>query len=306
MSRILHRLISGFGQERTRRFGLKTAALAYHFARLPPFCRDMPLLPAEVMGLQFPNPVGLAAGLDRTGELYPHLASSGFGFMELGTIKVGTPGETLKAVAMLPDSDIFARTCPEKRPLLGISLGSMRNRLDAKTQEEYLLGLRALHGHADYITLNLSRPGSAVRSGDAPKIQLAAFLDSMGQAHRQLTPKHGSPVPLVVKTVILEDRGQAIPLLLQLGKEAGLDGVIAAFENWISIDEMHRRIERMARYLEPIPLIAVGGIGTAEDARRRMEAGAALVQLYHAFLERGPFVARSIVDGLLDLPPLKR
>ncbi|MCP3661462.1 MAG: hypothetical protein GY696_03035 [Gammaproteobacteria bacterium] len=301
----LYRLLAKVDRERVHRFGLKAAALAYDVARLPPIGWNLPLMPVEVMGLRFPNPVGLAAGMDRTGELYTHLGPSGFGFMEMGTINHSLHRNPLTSIGAIRDRRDSSRNHPDLRPLLGISLGSLHDRLDARTRDEYLQSMEALRAHADYIALNLSRPGSAVRSGDTTKQQMAEFLVSMVQAHQEEGSKQDRPVPLVVKAAIREDEVQTIPLLLHLGKEAGLDGFVAAFEQWKSTDEMLHRIERIARFLEPIPLIVVGGIRSAEDARLRFMAGAALVQLYGAFLDCGPFVARRIVNGLLAMPPPK-
>jgi|GEM_PF-134498 len=304
MPHTLYRLLAGFDQERARRFGLKAAILAYGIARLSPRNREVPAMPVDVMGLRFPNPVGMAAGLDRTGELYTHLRPGGFGFMELGTMNVGSPAKALTFTGSIPWRGAFRPEQSDRRPLLGISLGSLRAQFDEQMQEDYMQGLEAVHAHADYITLNLSRPHSAVRAGHIKRKQLAAFMDSMVQTRQKLASKQYCPPPLLIKAAILENERETITPLLHLARETGLNGFIAAFEQWRSTDDMCRRIEQMARYLDPIPLIAVGGIRTAEDVRLRLEAGAALVQLYHAFMEHGPFVARKIVNDLLALPQL--
>jgi len=302
MSRAFYRLLTGLDQEQARRFGLKAAILAYDAARLAASNRKLPALPVEAMGLRFPNPVGMAAGMDRTGELYPHLTPSGFGFMELGSIDVGTPVADLPPLACIPWSRGSRHL--QDRPLLGISLSSLRERFDRQMQGEYIRGFEAVHAQADYVTLNLSRPGAEARSGNVKAGQLAAFLDSMVQARQGLTSKQYRPPPMLIKVAIREDHRETVTPVLHAVKEAGLHGFIAAFEHWRSVDRMCRSIERMARYLDPIPLIAVGGIYTSNDAWLRLEAGAALVQLYHAFLERGPFVARKIVNGLLARQPI--
>ena len=249
------------------------------------------------MDLDFPNPIGLAAGFDRDGRLLKWLAPTGFGFVEIGTFNYPhgkTDGGGLETVAANLKRTMSRRNERAPRQLVGLSLGSTNETFNEQTVQDYCRAMELFRNYADYLVINLSRPGFLARAPDLDSSALAKLMKSARQSRDELASRRGIRVPVVIKVAVDEECNE-IPQAIRLAKEAELDGVIAAFERWQSRDRLLGWIERLDRCLHPMPLIAVGGIRTAQDAGDYLEAGAKLVQFYTALVEQGPFLARRIV-----------
>jgi dihydroorotate dehydrogenase len=294
-------------------------------------------LPVEVLGLRFPNPVGLAAGLDKEARCLAPLLDLGFGFLELGTVtpqpQPGNPKPRLfrltRHAAIINrmgfnSSGLAAflvnLAAQPRRGIIGINLGKNKFTLDTQAIDEYLTGLRAVYAHADYVTLNISSPNTPGLRALQEEAPLAALLSALKHEQGLLARTHGRYVPIAVKIAPdLDDSG--IDTIARLLLAHSLDGVIAT-NTTITRPGLEQEpqaretgglsgrplrtlstqvIRRLYAILQGrIPIIGVGGIGSADDAWEKLVAGADLVQLYTAFIFQGPGVVGEIVRGLTE------
>jgi dihydroorotate dehydrogenase len=268
--------------------------------------QTLPLCPTEAMGLHFPNPVGLAAGYDRDGRRVGWLAPAGFGFVEIGTINVNSEAAANTGLAGIADTLQRARARGDaegmsaSRQLLGVSLGSVRDSLDDRMVADYLRGMEALWKYADYLVINLSRPGSPGRgSGSNGATAPRPVLEGIKRGHEALGAGNGGRVPIIVKVAIEAHHKRSIPDTIVLARELGFDGVIAAFEHWTSRKDVIKCIREFSISVEPLSLIVVGGIRTMDDAWQSLEAGADLVQLFTVLVKRGPLQTRRMISRLI-------
>jgi dihydroorotate dehydrogenase len=301
------------------------------------YAERTPPLPVEVMGLRFPNPVGLAAGLDKEARCLAPLFDFGFGFLELGTVtpqsQPGNPKPRLfrltRHAAIINRMGFNSSglavflanlAAQPRRGLIGINLGKNKLTPDAHAIDDYLIGLRAVYAHADYVTLNISSPNTPGLRALQDEAPLAALLGSLKHEQGILTRTHGRYVPIALKIAPdLDDTG--IDAIARLLLTHNMDGVIATNTTitrpGLEQDPRAREpgglsgqplralstqvIRRLhARLQGRIPIIGVGGIGNAEDAWEKLVAGADLIQLYTAFIYRGPGVVSAIIHGLAE------
>lgn len=296
-----------------------------------------PALPVEVMGLRFPNPLGLAAGLDKQARCLVPLLDFGFGFLELGTVtpqpQPGNPRPRLFRLAHQAaiinrmgfnssglDAFLANLAAQPRRGLIGINLGKNKFTPDAQAVDDYLAGLRAVYAHADYVTLNISSPNTPGLRALQDEAPLAALLADLKHEQGLLAQAHGRHVPIAVKIAPdLDDAG--IDTIARLLIEHNMDAVIAT-NTTIARPDLEqepraretgglsgrplralstRVIRRLYAALQGrIPIIGVGGIGSADDAWEKLVAGADLIQLYTAFIYQGPGVVGEIVRGLAE------
>lgn len=233
-----------------------------------------PAQPMMAMGLSFSNPLGLAAGFDRTGELVPSLTAHGFGHIEVGTI---TPA-TGQAASL---GRFHARTC------VGINIGSARPGLDEQVIEDYVATLRRVYGLCDYVVANLSAP-ALHRDGGMPGV--AMLVKRLGVARNVLSAVGGHRVPLLLKLEAGRHR-TAFPAAIMALRASGLDGAVLVSD---SLD----RINMISTYLDGLTVISVGGVRSAEDVKARVAAGASLVQVHRAYADGGAARIRRILKGL--------
>jgi dihydroorotate dehydrogenase len=296
-----------------------------------------PSLPVEVMGLRFPNPLGLAAGLDKQAHCLAPLFDFGFGFLELGTVtpqpQPGNPKPRLfrltRHAAIINRMGFNSSglavflanlAAQPRRGLIGINLGKNKLTPDAQAIDDYLTGLRAVYAHADYVTLNISSPNTPGLRALQDEAPLAALLADLKHEQGLLAQAHGRHVPIAVKIAPdLDDAG--IDAIARLLGEHNMDAVIATnttiarpgLEQEPCARETGglsgrplrtlstRVIRRLYAALQGrIPIIGVGGIGSADDAWEKLVAGADLIQLYTAFIYQGPGVVGEIVRGLAE------
>ncbi len=287
--------------------------------------------PVQVMGIHFPNRVGLAAGLDKNGDYIDALAAMGFGHIEIGTVTPRPqPGNTKPRMFRLSEAcGIINRMgfnnnglealienvkCAKFRGILGINIGKNADTPIEKAVDDYLLCLRAVYPYASYITVNISSPNTKnlrqLQQGDALRDLLRAITDE----REILTSLHGKKIPLALK-IAPDLTPEQIEQIAQLLIEFDIDAVIATnttldrtgveslkhgneagglsgqpvFEKSTAI------VRSLSKHLQGrVPIIGVGGIFSAQDAQKKMDAGASLVQIYSGLIYRGPSLVKEI------------
>jgi len=288
--------------------------------------------PRTVMGLGFPNPVGLAAGLDKNGECIDGLAALGFGFIEIGTVTPRPqPGNPKPRLFRLPEAEALINRMgfnnkgvdhlveqvkkARYRGILGINIGKNRDTPLDRALDDYLTGLRKVYPYASYVTVNISSPNTpGLRDLQAGE-NLEHLLSGLRRERENLAQIHGRRVPLAVK-IAPDLEQEQIRHIADALVEHGIDAVIATnttasregVEGLAHGEEtggLSGRplfgkstdvVSRLAEALQgAIPIIACGGIASAGDARRKFEAGADLIQIYTGFIYRGPALIRDIV-----------
>jgi dihydroorotate dehydrogenase len=280
--------------------------------------------PRTVMGLTFPNPVGLAAGLDKNGEVINALAAFGFGHIEIGTVTPRPqPGNPKPRMFRLPQAQGiinrmgFNNEGVDKlvenvkrakfKGILGINIGKNADTPIEKAADDYLIGLRKVYEHASYVAINISSPNTKnlrqLQGGD----ELDALLAQLKVEQEKLAQLHGKYVPLAVKIAPDLDTDQIKSIAALLIKHR-IDGVIATnttlsregveglphgnetggLSGAPVRDKSTAVIRQLAAELKgALPIIGVGGILTGADAVEKIRAGAALVQIYSGMIYRG-------------------
>ena len=316
-----------------RSFNLLSAS---HLARLVA-CRPK-ADPRMVMGLQFPNPVGLAAGLDKNGDYLNAMAALGFGFVEIGTT-------TPKPQAGNPPPRMFR--LPAERALinrlgfnnkgvdylvtqvrksgyqgiLGINIGKNRDTPLERAADDYLYCLDQVYQHASYVTINISSPNTTGLRELQQDARLTELFGTLVERRGQLEQRHGRYLPLVVKIAPDLDPQQLDKLAATLNR-CGPDAVMATNTTITRPGLEQHPLARQAgglsgapllglanrtlaalrsRLDQTIPIIGVGGIMDADGAASKIEAGAALVQIYTGLIYQGPQLVRDAARGVASV-----
>lgn len=299
--------------------------------------------PRTVMGLDFPNPVGVAAGLDKNGECIEGLFGLGFGFVEVGTVtprpQSGNPrprvfrlvedqaiinrlGFNNKGVDYLCQQVERARARNFVKGPLGINIGKNATTPIEEAVNDYLHCLDRAYPLADYITVNISSPNTKnLRDLQAPE-QLHRLIGDIVERREQLGAEHGrKPIALKVAPDNSPDQLEAMAKVLE---DSQIDAVIAT-NTTISrpalLDVKQRdeqgglsgrplselalqQLRALKGHLgDSLPLIGVGGIHDKASAHARLEAGASLLQLYTGFVYRGPTLLREAVEAAAEYSP---
>jgi dihydroorotate dehydrogenase len=288
-----------------------------------------------VMGLNFPNPLGLAAGLDKNGDCIEGLAALGFGFIEVGTV---TPrpqvGNLPPRLFRLPEAEaiinrmgfnnkgvdtLVARIERTRYPgILGVNIGKNRDTPVERALDDYLECLRKVYAHAGYVTVNISSPNTpglrTLQTGE----NLDQLLLGLRAERELLTQQHGRRVSLAVKIAPDLEPGDIEEIADALVRH-GIDAVIATNTTasregveglphgqesgglsgrpvFAKSTEVVRQLSRALQ--GKLPIIACGGIFSVEDARAKLDAGASLVQIYTGLIYRGPGLVSELVRGL--------
>lgn len=302
--------------------GLHTAAklgLARRFA--PPPVND----PVTVMGLRFPNRVGLAAGLDKAGECIDGFGALGFGHVEIGTVTPrAQPGNPYPRLFRLVERKAIINRMGFNNPglaavlanarrrtwqgVLGINLGKNFDTPNERAVDDYLAGLRGAYPIADYITINISSPNTKGLRDLQQEDALRGLLLALKQAQEELSQQHQRYVPLAVKIApdLEADALKAIAALFLSAKidaviatnttlsRAGVDDLPTASEaGGLSGAPLREKATAVLRCLHAevgsaLPLIGAGGVLSGEDAAEKFAAGASLVQVYTGLIYRGP------------------
>jgi dihydroorotate dehydrogenase len=291
--------------------------------------------PVTVMGLNFKNPVGLAAGMDKNGDYIDALAALGFGFLEIGTVTPRPqPGNPKPRLFRLPEHQAIINRMGFNNlgidhlltqtkqsgysGILGINIGKNFDTPIENAADDYLIGLRKAYPVASYITINISSPNTKnlrqLQQGD----EIKSLVSALKEEQLKLQQEHGNYVPLALK-IAPDLNSDEIAHIARLLLEFEIDGVIAT-NTTIARDMIANHplaneagglsgapvknkstfvVQELATELGgKLPIIASGGILTTEDAQEKLSAGASLVQLYSGLIYRGPQLIADIVQSL--------
>ena len=306
--------------------------------RLPP-ARTTPRAPVRVMGLDFPGPVGLAAGLDKNGEHIDALARLAFAFLEIGTVTPRPqPGNPQPRLFRIPQAravinrmgfnnvgvDRLVRNVQSARyrGILGINVGKNFDTPIERAAADYLACMRKVYPLASYITINISSPNTKNLRQLQEADELDRLLAALKAEQARLAEQHGRYVPLALKIApdLSADQVQSIAQQLLAHR---VDGVIATNttlsrdgveglpnseqSGGVSGAPLTARANEVVRLLAQhlagrIPIIGVGGIMTGAHARERIAAGASLVQLYTGLVYAGPALVHDCLQNLRTTP----
>ncbi|MBS0555630.1 MAG: quinone-dependent dihydroorotate dehydrogenase [Proteobacteria bacterium] len=300
--------------------------------RVLPAAQPAPGEPVDVMGLRFPNRIGLAAGLDKNGEAIDGLARLGFGFLEIGTITPRPqPGNPRPRMFRLPEVrgiinrmgfnnhgvDVLVANVKAARfkGILGINIGKNFDTPIERAADDYLACLDKVYPLASYVTVNISSPNTKNLRQLQGESELDELLGKLKAAQTRLADMHGRYVPLTLKIAPDLEPAQVINIADALRRHR-IDGVIAT-NTTIARDKVQgvrfgeqtgglsgapvfeastAVVRQLASALAgELPIIAAGGVLDGRGARAKLEAGAALVQLYSGLVYRGPGLVRECV-----------
>jgi dihydroorotate dehydrogenase len=294
-----------------------------------------PPTPISVMGLNFPNRVGLAAGLDKDAKHLRGLAQLGFGFIEVGTLTPKPqPGNPQPRMFRLPEYDalinrlgfnnggvtdalprLMGRDCDVP---IGVNIGKNAVTPIENAVADYITALRAVYATADYVAINISSPNTKnLRDLQAPD-SVAALVTRIVREGEALAKSQGTRKPIAVK--IAPDLDDAlVPEVVSAIIDAGADAIISS-NTTVSRDGVSghalaveagglsgapltaRADAMLARVVKAskgrVPIIGVGGIMSVTDAQRKLDMGASLIQIYTGMLYRGPGFVGDLVRGL--------
>jgi len=317
--RLARPFLFSLDEENAHQLALRAAGLAGIFSA------PVPRSPVRAMGIEFPNPIGLAAGLDKDAEHIDALAALGFGFIEVGTVTPrAQPGNPRPRLFRIPERDAiinrfgfnnvgvdaFLRNVRRARwrGVLGINIGKNADTPAERAIDDYELCLKQVYAHAAYVTINISSPNTqglrTLQEGE----QLDALLKRLTALREPLAERYGRRVPLVVK--VAPDLAAAeIQAIAGALRRYGIDGLIATNTSvsrsgveglrhaneagglsGAPIREMATRVLREFAFAlkGETTLIGAGGVMSGADAAEKFRAGASLVQLYTGLIYRGP------------------
>ena len=291
--------------------------------------------PREVMGLTFPNAVGLAAGLDKNGAVIDGMAKLGFGFIEVGTVTPRPqPGNPKPRLFRVPQAEgIINRfgfnnlgvdnlvenvKAAKYKGILGINIGKNFDTPIEKSVDDYLICMQKVYAHASYITVNISSPNTKNLRALQEKEALSSLLASLKSEQTKLAEQHGKYVPITLKIAPDLTPEQVIEIA-DLLMQHKIDGVIAtnttlsreAVKGLPHADEAGGLsgvpvrnqstivIQQLSRQLQgALPIIGVGGILSGADAVEKITAGASLVQVYSGLIYKGPALVHEVASAL--------
>jgi dihydroorotate dehydrogenase len=293
-------------------------------------------LERTLWGIKFPNPVGLAAGFDKDAKYTDALACIGFGFVEIGTVTPRPqPGNPKPRLFRLPaDKAVINRMGfnnegakaaairlknRKERLVIGGNIGKNKDTANEDAIKDYEVGFRDLYDVVDYFVVNVSSPNTPGLRALQDKEPLMAILNKLAAINKEL----GNPKPLLLK-IAPDLTNEQLDDIIEIVAVTGIQGIVAT-NTTISRDKLvtpmaqveamgagglsglpvRERATEVIKYLHTksngsFPIIAVGGIFTAADAKEKLDAGASLVQVYTSFIYEGPATAANICKGLTN------
>lgn len=291
--------------------------------------------PVEVMGIQFPNPVGLAAGLDKNGECINAFDGMGFGFVEIGTVTPKPqPGNDKPRIFRLPGANAVINRMgfnnkgvdylieqvrkAKFNGVLGINIGKNKDTPEENAKDDYIICMRKVYDYANYITINISSPNTpglrSLQYGDA----LNELLSAIKNEQKTLAQQYKKYIPVAVK-IAPDLTDEEVNDIAQCLIANEIDGVIATNTTLARDQVSHLEhgdemgglsgqpvrekstqvIKLLSKALDgKMPIIGVGGIDSAQAAQEKFAAGASLVQVYTGFIYQGPSLVGDIVNTL--------
>lgn len=328
-------LLFQFDAESVHDFTLKSLKTAERFGVLkcypaPPVCQ-----PRQVMGITFPNAVGLAAGLDKNAAVIDGMAALGFGFIEVGTVtprpQPGNPKPRLFRVEEAQgivnrfgfnnlglDKLIENVKAAKYKGVLGINIGKNFDTPNENAVDDYLICMQKVYAHASYITVNISSPNTKNLRALQEKEALSHLLATLKLEQLKLAQTHGRYVPVALK-IAPDLEMQQVSEIADLLMTHKIDAVIAtnttlsreAVKGMRHAEETGGLsgapvrekstlvIRQLSQHLQgALPIIGVGGILSGADAAEKVAAGASLVQVYSGLIYKGPALVRDICQTL--------
>jgi dihydroorotate dehydrogenase len=326
--------------ERAHDLGLASIEAAYRTGLNPLLAVKPAALPVNVFGIDFPNPVGLAAGLDKNGAHVDALASLGFGFIEVGTTTPrAQPGNPKPRMWRLPEHEavinrlgfnnygVFAIVRNVERArfagVLGINIGKNKDTPNERAVDDYLICLERVYPRASYVTVNISSPNTQGLRDLQEEETLKRFVATLRETQERLAAKHGARKPMLVK--IAPDLGESeLDAIAEVVLAQRVDGLIctnttidrnviagapyAEETGGLSGKPLFTKATEILRGLAKrlqgrIPLVGVGGITRGDDAAGKLAAGASLVQFYTGMVYRGPALIGECVEAIRRRKP---
>ncbi len=295
----------------------------------------LPQRPVKILGLTFPNPIGLAAGFDKNGDYIKPLQGLGFGFIEVGTVTPKPqPGNPKPRLFRLPAAQAIINRMgfnnrgvdylverlrqPRLPGIVGANIGKNTQTPLENAADDYCYCLRKVYPYVDYVTVNISSPNSPGLRHLQSSVYLHDLLEHLDKAQRELWREGHRKIPLLVK-IDPDMEDSVLKELVDTLLLHQVDGIIATnttlnhrlvehlphgYETGgLSGEPLFQRstqvLSRLAELLAgKLPIIAAGGILSPEDAMEKLSAGASLVQIYTGLIYRGPALIQSILTRL--------
>lgn len=332
---LLRFILFRFEPERAHAISMALLEIAYRLKLSRVLFGKRKHAPVKLLGLEFPNAVGLAAGLDKNGDHIDALAACGFGFVEIGTVtprpQPGNPQPRL--FRLIEDEAIINRMgfnnkgvehlvnnvrASKRNCIIGINIGKNRDTSLQHAVDDYVAAFEQVYRHADYITVNISSPNTPGLRDLQHGEELDRLLKSLKQRQQELSEEYSSYKPLLVK-IAPDLSDDEIKQLVSTLVGNGIDGVIATNtsnqrpkmkssrlateQGGLSGRPIQQQSDHVLGVLVDelkgrMPVIAVGGIMSAADAERKFRAGAALVQVYTGFIYAGPKLIADICESM--------
>ena len=293
---------------------------------------DEQMLKIELFGKSFPNPIGFAAGFDKSAEVYNSLLNLGFGFVEVGTVtplkqygnpkprvfrleddralinRLGFNNDGMEIIKSRIESDI-------KKGILGVNIGPNKETKDQKN--DFCLGLKNFFDIADYITLNISSPNTEGLRDFHDQEKLIDLIVSLNKIKKdnktniplllKISPDiNSSHIPEIAEAAVKNNISAIILTNTTNGNRKNLISAMSREKGGLSGNPLHQISTNMIKnfYKElkgKIPIIGVGGVDSGKSAYEKIIAGASLLQLYTGFVYRGPSTAKEIKKELIDI-----
>lgn len=310
---------------------LAIPGISWVFRKL--YTYDHPTLARQVLGLQFSNPVGLAAGFDKDGKYYEPMSTLGFGFIEIGTVTpLPQAGNDQPRLFRLPDDralinrmgfnndgvEALVSRLKKRKPsklIIGGNIGKNKITPNENATDDYVKCYEALYDYVDYFVVNVSSPNTPGLRELQEKAPLTALLSTLKQKNAT-KPK---PKPILLK-IAPDLTDTQLDDIIDIVSETEIDGIIATNTTidrsnltqdttpigmgGLSGKPLKKRSTEVIRYIHQksngkITIIGVGGIETAQDAQEKLDAGASLVQVYSGMVYEGPSMVKNILQGLV-------
>ena len=321
--------------EQAHHFTLDGLARAYRLGLLQKVAHHT--CPTTLMGLSLPNPVGLAAGLDKNGQYIAASAALGFGIIEIGTVTPNAPARNPKPrLFRVPEHqavinrmgfnnqgiDAMIQNIEKSRfnGILGINIGKNATTPIENAADDYLLCLEKAYAHAGYITVNISSPNTQNLRALQGSDELSALLSALKNKQAHLAAAHGRYVPLAVK-IAPDLNEQQVADIAHAAIQTEIDGIIATNTtidksalghhplageqgglSGAPVREASNRVlkQLLAELEGKLPVIGVGGILSGADAAAKLHMGAAAVQVYSGLIYRGPALVKECLRACAD------
>jgi dihydroorotate dehydrogenase len=314
---------------------LKTLKFSERFGVLNLYPKPPTCTPRQVMGITFPNAVGLAAGLDKNGAVIDGMAKLGFGFIEIGTVTPrAQPGNAKPRLFRVTEAEgIINRfgfnnlgvdnlvenvKAAKFSGVLGINIGKNFDTPNEKAVDDYIICMQKVYQYSSYITVNISSPNTKNLRDLQAAEALSSLLSSLKSEQTKLAQKHGKYVPMTLKIAPDLTHEQVVEIA-DLLMQHKIDGVIAT-NTTLSRDVVKGMqnseetgglsgvpvknqstivIQQLSKQLQgALPIIGVGGILSGEDAAEKIAVGASLVQVYSGLIYKGPGLVHDICKTL--------